>query len=341
MDQGSDRPVTTGSPPLVRFEGVSKRFGEVTAVDGVSLDIAQGEFFALLGPSGCGKTTLMRMLAGFVAPDAGRVLLNGADIAGLPPHRRPSSMMFQTYALFPHLTVEKNIGFGLKQQGWDRDRAAARVEEMLSLVRLDGLNRRKPDQLSGGQKQRVALARALAPGPAILLLDEPLAALDRKLREETQLELKAIQRRLGVTFMIVTHDQDEAMVVADRIAVMREGRIAQVGSPREVYERPVSRFVAEFLGEANIFPARDGDAPGLRLVRPERMTLSPSTSPGAMAGEVAEIAYFGDRTRYVVRRTEGRPLLVSRANLGPPLTLAVGDPAWVSFEPDDAVALGA
>jgi len=322
--------------PLVRFEGVAKRFGDLAAVDGVSLEIAEGEFFALLGPSGCGKTTLMRMLAGFARPDAGRILLGGEDIAGLPPHRRPSSMMFQTYALFPHLNVEKNIAFGLKQQGWDKARAAARVEEMLALVRLEGLNRRRPDQLSGGQKQRVALARAMAPGPRILLLDEPLAALDRKLREETQLELKSIQRRLGVTFMIVTHDQDEAMVVADRIAVMREGRIAQVGPPREVYERPTSRFVAEFLGEANLFP----QGAGFRLVRPERMTLSAEPVAGAMAGEVAEIAYFGDRTRYVIRRSEGRPLLVSRANLSAPLALAVGDAAWVAFDADAAVVLG-
>ena len=321
-------------PPLVRFEGVTKRFGDVTAVAGVSLEIAEGEFFALLGPSGCGKTTLMRMLAGFVAPDAGRILLNGQDIAGLPPHKRPSSMMFQSYALFPHLSVEQNVGFGLKQQGWARDRAAARVEEMLSLVRLEGLNRRKPDQLSGGQKQRVALARALAPGPQILLLDEPLAALDRKLREDTQLELKAMQRRLGVTFMIVTHDQDEAMVVADRMAVMRAGQVAQVGPPREVYERPASRYVAEFIGEANLFP----DGAGWRAVRPERMELSLKAAKDALAGQVAEIAYFGDRTRYVVK-AGAKILIASRANLGPPLTLAVGDAVWVSYAPDAAVAL--
>ena len=332
MDQGSDRAVS--GPPLVRFEGVTRRFGDVTAVAGVSLEIAEGEFFALLGPSGCGKTTLMRMLAGFVAPDAGRILLNGQDIAGLPPHKRPSSMMFQSYALFPHLSVEQNVGFGLKQQGWARDRAAARVEEMLSLVRLEGLNRRKPDQLSGGQKQRVALARALAPGPQILLLDEPLAALDRKLREDTQLELKAMQRRLGVTFMIVTHDQDEAMVVADRMAVMRAGQVAQVGPPREVYERPASRYVAEFIGEANLFP----DGAGWRAVRPERMELSLKAAKDALAGQVAEIAYFGDRTRYVVK-AGAKILIASRANLGPPLTLAVGDAVWVSYAPDAAVAL--
>jgi putrescine transport system ATP-binding protein len=321
--------------PLVRFEGVTKRFGDVTAVDRVDLDIAEGEFFALLGPSGCGKTTLMRLLAGFEACDEGRILLNGQDIAGLPPHKRPSSMMFQTYALFPHLNVEKNIAFGLVQQGWDRARAAARVEEMLSLVRLEGLNRRRPDQLSGGQKQRVALARALAPGPRILLLDEPLAALDRRLREDTQLELKALQRRLGVTFMIVTHDQDEAMVVADRIGVMRVGGIAQLGPPREVYERPASRYVAEFLGEANLFP----DGPGWRLVRPERMTISPSKSAGALDGRIAEIAYFGDHTRYVVTTAAGKPLLVSCANAGPPLRLAVGDRAFVTYAPDAAVSL--
>jgi putrescine transport system ATP-binding protein len=266
--------------PLVRFEGVAKRFGEVVAVDGVSLEIAEGEFFALLGPSGCGKTTLMRILAGLETPDTGRILLNGQDIASLPPHRRPSSMMFQTYALFPHLNVEQNVGFGLKQQGWDRARAAVRVDEMLRLVRLEGLNRRKPGQLSGGQKQRVALARALAVQPKILLLDEPLAALDRRLREDTQLELKAIQRQLGMTFMIVTHDQDEAMVVADRIAVMREGAVAQIGPPREVYERPASRYVAEFLGEANLFP----DGGGIRLVRPERMTLSNRRGDGRRGG---------------------------------------------------------
>ena len=324
------------SPPLVRFEGVGKRFGDVAAVDGVSLDIAEGEFFALLGPSGCGKTTLMRMLAGFEAPDAGRILLSGQDIAGLPPHRRPSSMMFQTYALFPHLSVEQNVGFGLKQQGWDKARAAPRVGEMLRLVRLEGLERRKPGQLSGGQKQRVALARALAVQPRILLLDEPLAALDRRLREDTQLELKAIQRQLGVTFMIVTHDQDEAMVVADRIAVMREGAIAQVGPPREVYDAPSSRYVAEFLGEANLFP----DGAGFRLVRPERMVIWPAPMAGAQPGVVAEIAYVGDRTRYVVRRAEGRPWLISRASHGPPLALEVGDGAWVGYPPEAAVAIG-
>ncbi len=323
------------SGPLVRFEGVSRRFGEVTAVDGVDLEIAEGEFFALLGPSGCGKTTLMRLLAGFERPDAGRILLDGQDIADLPPHKRPSSMMFQTYALFPHLSVEQNVGFGLKQQGWDKARAAARVDEMLRLVRLEGLNRRRPSQLSGGQRQRVALARALAPEPKILLLDEPLAALDRRLREDTQLELKTLQRTLGLTFMIVTHDQDEAMVVADRLAVMRAGAIAQVGPPREVYERPASRYVAEFIGEANLFP----DGGGFRLVRPERMALAAKTSKGALAVRVAEIAYFGDHTRYVVKTDAGKPLTVSRPAGEPTLPLAVGDAAWLSWPADAEVRL--
>ena len=319
--------------PLVRFEGVSKRFGDVAAVAGVDLEIAEGEFFALLGPSGCGKTTLMRLLAGFEAPDAGRILLAGQDIAGLPPHRRPSSMMFQTYALFPHLNVEQNVGFGLRQQGWDRARTAARVAQMLRLVRLEGVERRKPDQLSGGQRQRVALARALAPEPKILLLDEPLAALDRRLREDTQLELKSLQRALGLTFMIVTHDQDEAMVVADRLAVMADGRIAQVGPPKEVYERPASRFVGEFLGEANLF--RDG--PGCRLVRPERMALSATAVRGAAAARVAEVAYFGDRTRYVATTEAGQRLIVSRSAAEPPLALAAGDACWVSWPPEAEV----
>jgi ABC-type Fe3+/spermidine/putrescine transport system ATPase subunit len=315
------------SGPLVRFEGVTRRFGDVTAVDGVDLEIAEGEFFALLGPSGCGKTTLMRLLAGFERPDQGRILLSGQDIDGLPPHRRPSSMMFQTYALFPHLSVAQNVGFGLRQQGWEKARAAARVAEMLALVRLEGLERRRPHQLSGGQKQRVALARALAPQPKILLLDEPLAALDRRLREDTQLELKTLQRTLGLTFMIVTHDQDEAMVVADRLAVMNEGAIVQVGAPGEVYERPASRFVAEFLGEANLFP----DGPGFRLVRPERMTLSAKAAKGAQAGRIAEIAYFGDRTRYLVKTDGPRPLTVSRPAGEAPPGLGVGDAAWVSW----------
>jgi putrescine transport system ATP-binding protein len=237
--------------PLLRFEGVSKRFSGVAAVERVSLDVFPGEFFALLGPSGCGKTTLLRMLAGFETPDEGRILLDGEDIAPVPPYSRPVNMMFQSYALFPHLTVEGNVAFGLKQEGLPRDEIATRVAEMLALVKLDGLGKRKPHQLSGGQRQRVALARSLVKRPRVLLLDEPLAALDKKLRGETQFELMQLQEKLGLTFIIVTHDQQEAMTVADRIAVMDHGHLIQVATPPKIYEQPTSRWVAEFIGDVN------------------------------------------------------------------------------------------
>ena len=224
--------------PLLSVEHASKRFGEVAALDDVSLTVDPGEFFALLGPSGCGKTTLMRLVAGFETPDSGRVTLAGQDLAGAPPHRRPVNMMFQSYALFPHLNVFDNIAFGLRRQGASRAAIFARVSELLDIVQMQNLGARRIEQLSGGQRQRVALARALAPGPSLLLLDEPLAALDRKLREETQFQLKDIQRRLKTSFVIVTHDQDEALALADRIAVMRAGKIEQIGSPPEIYERP-------------------------------------------------------------------------------------------------------
>ena len=242
-----------GEGAFLRIEGVSKRFGSITAVDDVSLDIARGEFFALLGPSGCGKTTLLRMLAGFETPSAGVLLLEDVDLAALPPYRRPVNMMFQSYALFPHMTVAGNVAFGLRQDRVPKAEIAARVEEALALVELSPLARRKPHQLSGGQRQRVALARSLVKRPKLLLLDEPLAALDKKLREQTQFELMAIQQRVGITFVIVTHDQDEAMTVADRIAVMDRGRIAQVDTPSAIYEAPRSRYVAEFIGDVNIF----------------------------------------------------------------------------------------
>jgi putrescine transport system ATP-binding protein len=250
----------------VRFAGVSKRFAGVPAVNGLSLDIYPREFFALLGPSGCGKTTLLRMLAGFETPEHGQVLLAGEDLAAIPPHRRPVNMMFQSYALFPHLTVAGNIAFGLHQDRMAKSAIKERVEEMLALVKLDGLGRRKPDQLSGGQRQRVALARSLAKRPKVLLLDEPMAALDKKLREETQFELMDLQERLGTTFIIVTHDQEEAMTVADRIAVMDKGEIVQVATPSEIYERPKSRWVAGFIGDVNLIEGSIVEADGSRAV---------------------------------------------------------------------------
>src|ERR1700719_78576 len=246
-------PALAADMPLLRIEGVVKKFGSFRAVDGVSRDIRAGEFFALLGPSGCGKTTLVRMLAGFETPDEGRILLDGSDIAQVLPHERPVNMMFQNYALFPHLSVRDNIAFGLKRANMPRADIAARVAEMVALVKLEGLEKRKPDQLSGGQKQRVALARSLARRPQVLLLDEPLAALDKKLRESTQLELMELQRRLGLTFIIVTHDQGEAMTVASRIGVMDAGRLEQVATPRQLYEGAAARWIAEFVGDVNLF----------------------------------------------------------------------------------------
>src|SRR5499427_10025582 len=308
--------------PLVRFENISKRFGDIAAVDRLSLDVYRNEFFALLGPSGCGKTTLLRLLAGFEMPDEGRVLLDGCDIAAMPPHRRPVNMMFQSYALFPHLSVAGNIAFGLRQDRLAKAAISARVDEMLALVKLEGFGGRRPDQLSGGQRQRVALARSLAKRPQVLLLDEPLAALDKQLRAETQFELMELQARLGTTFVIVTHDQEEAMTVARRMAVMDRGHIVQVGTPAEVYEQPNSRYVASFVGDANLIEGRLAStgpygslidsAAGARLatsqrveaavgatewvaLRPEKLRVATApllASENCVAGRVAEIAYL-------------------------------------------------
>lgn len=333
--------------PLVRFDGVTKRFGDFTAIENLSLDIYEREFFALLGPSGCGKTTLMRMLAGFETPTEGRVFLGDEDLVGVPPNRRPVNMMFQSYALFPHMSVAKNIGFGLAREGKPKAEIKTRVEEMLALVQLEPFANRRPHQLSGGQRQRVALARSLAKRPKLVLLDEPLAALDKKLREETQFELMNIQESIGVTFIIVTHDQEEAMTVASRIAVMQAGNVEQVSPPTELYERPSSRYVADFVGDVNIIEGKlrtvsEGVAdiawgphdaslrvearnPSLRsstqtlwvAVRPEKVQISldqPVGVDNAVQGSVWDIAYTGSTSTYHVRLDDGTILKSREVN---------------------------
>ncbi|MEM6423063.1 MAG: ABC transporter ATP-binding protein [Pseudomonadota bacterium] len=309
--------------PHLCVQGVTKRFGEFTAVDDISVDIHRSEFFALLGPSGCGKTTLLRMLAGFETPDEGQILLDGEDLSRIAPYERPVNMMFQSYALFPHMSVARNIEFGLEMEKMPKPERQARVEEMLSLTHLEALAKRRPHQLSGGQRQRVALARALAKKPKLLLLDEPLGALDRKLREATQFELVNIQESLGLTFVIVTHDQEEAMTVSTRIAVMQAGKIAQLGEPREIYEAPRSRYVADFIGDINIFdgvadgqgrarfdlgfeldlpgPARAAGRAVAIAIRPEKMTLARAEDASGLTGTVEDIAYLGDISVYHVR----------------------------------------
>jgi len=352
---------------MVRFEGVTRRYGDVIAVDCVSLDIAAGEFFALLGPSGCGKTTLLRLAAGFEHPDAGRVLIDGEDMTGVPPYRRPVNMMFQSYALFPHLTVAGNIAFGLRQEKMPRKAIDSRVDELMSLVRLEGLGGRRPHQLSGGQRQRVALARALAKRPKVLLLDEPLAALDKKLRDETQFELTKLQEQLGTTFVIVTHDQQEAMTVAHRMAVMDRGRLAQVATPAEIYEQPASRWVADFIGDVNLIegvveaidaglatlaadglrlraPAPDNVVTGRRAVlalRPERIRIAMAPQPDGVAGTVKDIGYRGDSVLYRVALASGAELKVSVAHRTRLADLPVGrgDRIFLAWPPDAGVLL--
>lgn len=363
--------------PLLRIDTVGKQFGGFTAVDEVSLDIKAGEFFALLGPSGCGKTTLLRMLAGFETPDSGRILLHGQDVAQMPPHQRPVNMMFQSYALFPHLNVRDNIAFGLRRAGMPRAEINARVAELVALVRLEGLEKRRPEQLSGGQRQRVALARAVARRPQLLLLDEPLAALDKKLRDSTQRELLALQRKLGLTFIVVTHDQDEAMTLADRIGVMNAGKLAQVAAPRQLYEEPRSRWVAEFVGDVNIIEGQIEAREGGRLrvatqgagvltalaprdlggatdvcvaIRPEKIRLSqraPASDSGAatinrLEGTIANVNYLGSASSYTIMLDGGGATL--RASLANAARVsadayAAGQRVTVWFAPDDCIVL--
>jgi putrescine transport system ATP-binding protein len=287
--------------PLVVFDGVTKRFGAETAVDNLSLAVYEREFFALLGPSGCGKSTLMRLLAGFETPTAGRVLLAGEDLAGVPPHLRPTNMMFQSYALFPHMSVEKNVAFGLEMEKRPKDEIADRVATALRLVKLEAFANRKPHQLSGGQRQRVALARALIKRPKVLLLDEPLGALDRKLRVETQFKLVALQERLGLTFIIVTHDQDEAMTMATRIAVMDRGRIAQVGTPPVIYEAPATRYVAGFIGDINLVEGQVSAVEGTRVTvtTPHADMILPEVADAVSVGQQVAVAWRPEKTRIV------------------------------------------
>src|SRR5690606_27163237 len=281
----------SNAKPYIQFEQVTKKFGDFTAVNNLSLTIFEREFFALLGASGCGKSTLLRMLAGFEEPTSGRILLDGQNLAGIPPYRRPVNMMFQSYALFPHMTVEKNIAFGLKQEGMPAPEIEKRVAEMLKLVKLEAFAKRKPHQLSGGQRQRVALARSVAKRPKVLLLDEPHGALDKKLRQETQFELMDLQQQLGLTFVVVTHDQEEAMTMADRIAIMDKGEVMQVATPAEVYEAPASRFVASFVGNVNIFEGKviERTAQGARLAGANGVQILVENAGDAVAG--AEVAF--------------------------------------------------
>lgn len=367
------RPWVTGDEePFLRIEKLTKRFGDFTAVDTVSLDIWKGELFCLLGGSGSGKSTLLRMLAGFETPSEGRIFIDGEDMAGTPPYDRPTNMMFQSYALFPHMSVEKNVAYGLLREGMKRDAAMARVEEMLRMVKLTPFARRKPHQLSGGQRQRVALARALVKQPKVLLLDEPLGALDRKLREETQLELIRIQETTGVTFIIVTHDQEEAMTLSTRIGVMDAGRIIQVGEPAEIYEYPATRFVADFIGSVNMFEGRvvEDEPDYVRIasaeagadihvghgvtctidqqvwyaVRPEKIRISrerPEDAVNLLRGVVDEVLYFGDQSTYRVRLDSGRAVKASKPNLVRYDEDAISwdEPVWLSWDDTAGVVL--
>jgi putrescine transport system ATP-binding protein len=372
-------PVAADPNAYVRIANVTKRFGDFAAVEDVSLDIRRGEIFCLLGGSGSGKTTLLRMLAGFESPTSGTIYIDGEDMSAVPPYERPVNMMFQSYALFPHMSVEKNVAFGLEQEGVARGDIKRQVGEILDIVKMGSFGARKPHQLSGGQRQRVALARALVKRPKLLLLDEPLAALDKKLREHTQFELISIQQRLGVTFIVVTHDQEEAMTLGTRLGVMNHGRIAQVGSPSDIYESPANRFVADFIGSVNMFegqvadgcddclriastelgctvraePARPGTtgATVWAAIRPEKINITrrpPAGQPAAatapenlVRGTVREIAYMGDMSIYLVQIDSGKMLRVTLPNVtrGRERPLTRDESVWLSWHGTSPVVL--
>jgi spermidine/putrescine ABC transporter ATP-binding subunit len=364
--------------PIVQIRDVSKRFGAVTAVDNVSLEIRQNEFFALLGPSGCGKTTLLRMIAGFEIPSDGQILLDGQDVTGVPPNHRPVNMVFQSYAVFPHMTVFDNVAYGLKVTGTDSKEIKSRVDEALEMVQLEGFAGRQPNQLSGGQRQRVALARALVKRPKVLLLDEPLSALDAKLREAMQLELVRLQHSVGITFIIVTHDQNEALSMANRIAVMNGGVVRQIASPSELYEYPSERFVADFIGKINLFggklvsvgpggaeldlegfgkvtmspellakqakqKAKVGQDIGL-AIRPEKVELfrdQPPSSLAAYRGKVTEVAYYGDTSHVFLAIDSGVTLsaTVQNRSRDQGRSYALGEELWCGWQPEDVLML--
>ncbi len=358
--------------PLIQFQNVTKRFGDFTAIDNLSLDIFEKEFFALLGPSGCGKTTMMRMLAGFETPTEGHIILGGQDIDPIPPNKRAVNMMFQSYALFPHLSIWENIAFGLRRDNMPKHDLEDRVEEMLRLTRLEQFARRKPHQISGGQRQRVALARSLAKAPKLLLLDEPLGALDKKLRQDTQFELMDIQEKTGTTFVIVTHDQEEAMTVASRVAVMDQGRLMQVATPDRIYENPNSVYVADFIGDVNIIEGHatangeetyridwaEGQAPLMATsangfsegqachlaIRPEKVTIStdrPAEAINAVQGKVLDIAYLGNLSTYHVELPNGTIIKAQTANTRriSRRSFTWEDPVWLSWTATAAVLL--
>ena len=357
--------VAMGSRGSVELENVTKRFGAMVAVDGLNLSVKPGEFLSLLGPSGCGKTTTLRMLAGFEQPDKGIIRISGQPVQGIPPYKRDVNTVFQAYALFPHMTVAENVAYGLRQKGVGKSEIAARVAEALDMVKMSKLAERKPRQMSGGQQQRVAVARALVNRPSVLLLDEPLGALDRKLREEMQIELKLLQSQLGITFIFVTHDQEEAMSMSDRIAIMLEGHVEQLADPETVYERPASAFVAGFIGRNNFWTgtssgngvhADDGTvfvvarpdehvptgAPALAAIRPESLILhssDPGVSTNVLHGEVAGVSHFGDTLQYVVHTADRTIIVLSPRSHA--VRLHSGDAVWATWSADDVYMFSA